>query len=241
MSWRHLALSAIAMLTVALVALMPMRFAHIMSGEALGEGISTYGRIWDGRLYNVAVGRARFERIDGGLRPLSLLTGQAVFDWTLADPEARGEGEAFAGFSEHGVRNASLTTTLRGLGLPMAALDPAEAVSLDIEQLTFSANGCRDASGTLRTAALVGFAAPYDVRAPMLEGPLGCNQGNLVVDLSGETPDMALTLTVSLSPSGLYRWAAEARLPNQSLTPVFSASGFTQDGDIWHARGEGQL
>jgi hypothetical protein len=241
MSWRTLTLTGVVFLLVALIALMPVSFVHALAGGRLGEDASTYGRIWDGRIYGAGAGAARFERIDIGLRPTSVLTGRAVFDWQLADPEARGSGLAMAGISSFGVRETQFTATLRGLGLELPGIDPAESVSFGINELTFERTGCHHADGDVRTAALVGFAAPYDVAAPLLEGPLGCNQGNLTADLTGNSADMMLTLNLSLAPSGLWRWTAEARLPNEGLTAVFSAAGFTQDGDVWRARGEGQL
>jgi general secretion pathway protein N len=241
MSWRQIALIGTAFVLIALIALMPLSFARALSGDWLGDGASTYGRIWDGRIYGAGVGPARFERVDVGLRPLPLLTGRAVFDWQLADPYARGEGEAVAGLGGYGVRNAQLTATMRALGLALPGVDPAESVQLDIETLTFGRDGCRAAAGDVRTAALVSFAASYDVTAPMLTGPLGCNQGNVTAELTGESGDMSLLLTVSVSPSGFWRWTAEARLPSDRLTAVFSAAGFTQDGEVWRSRGEGQL
>jgi len=241
MGWRTLLVTGVVLTLAALIALMPMRFVHGLAGQPLGTQASVYGRVWDGRIYNAAAGRARFDQVEMRLRPLSLLTGAAVFDWTLSDPEARGQGAALAGPGGAGLRDARLTTTLRGLGLDLPALDPAESASFEIDELRFGSEGCTAASGHVRTAALIGFARRHDVEAPLLDGPISCENGVLGVALAGTSAAMSLDMRVTISPTGLYRWTIEARLMEDRLTAVFSAAGFTQDGETWRLRGEGQI
>lgn len=241
MSWRWMLFAGVLAVLVFAIALMPLAFVHSLAGSPLGVQASVYGRVWNGRLYTGAVGPARFERVDVALRPASLLTGQAVFDWQLSDSRARGAGVAFAGLTEAGLRDARLSGTFRALGLPLPGVGAEDTLSLDIGELAVTEAGCVRAGGEIRTSALIGIAARYDVNAPLLQGSLSCESGVLFADLSGESPDMDIRLTVSVTPSGLYRWSAEAVLIDASLTPVFSAAGFTQDGTVWRHRGEGQL
>lgn len=241
MSLMRLSLLGLVFLLAALIALMPLSFAHTLSGEALGQTATPYGRIWNGRIYGARLGEAAYERFDLGLRPLSLLTGRAVFDWTLSDARARGEGEAFVGFSSAGIRQSRFTSTLSGLGLTLPAFGGNEAVSFDIEHLSFDNSGCQEAFGEVRTPALMELASRYDVAAPMLSGPVSCNNGILEAGLSGANAEFSLMVRISLTPSGLWRWEAETEIHDQRLTPVFSSLGFVQDGGLWTARGEGQL
>ncbi|WP_394693813.1 type II secretion system protein N [Hyphobacterium sp.] len=241
MSLRTLSLLASGLLLVALIAMMPLAFLHGMAGQPLGAQASVYGRVWDGRLYNVAAGSARFSQVNAALRPASLITGRAGFDWQIVDPNARGSGQGFVGFTGFGLREAQLTSRFRSLGLPVPAAMMDESLSLDLAELAFDDTGCVAADAVIRTSALMGLAARYDVAAPMLEGALSCRDRVLFADLSGQSADMEIVLTLSLSSSGLYRWTAEAQILDASLTPVFSALGFTQDGAIWRQRGEGQL
>lgn len=241
MSWRGLLIAGALLLVVFAIALMPLAFVHGLAGQPLGVQASAYGRVWNGRLYNAVAGPARFERVDVALRPASLLTGQAVFDWQISDTGARGTGQAFAGPSTAGLREARLTATFHALGLPLPGGGAEDTLSLEISGLAITSAGCVRAEGEIRTAALIGLAARYDVAAPLLQGSLSCAGGVLIADLSGTSADMEIDLTVSITPSGLYRWTAEAVVIDAALTPVFSAAGFTQDGRVWRHRGEGQL
>ncbi|WP_421792871.1 type II secretion system protein N [Hyphobacterium sp.] len=241
MSLLRLGLIGVVFVIIGLIALMPLSFAHTLSGNAFGPSATTYGQIWYGRVYGARFGPAAFERIDLGLRPVSLLTGKAVFDWTVSDVNARGEGQVFAGFGTSGVESARLTTSLGGLGLTLPAISPEETVSFNIAHLSMNEAGCQEVDGEVRTSALIGLAGHYGVAAPMLSGPLSCNHGVLEAALSGDSDAFDLTILVSLAPSGLWRWQAEADIQDASLTAVFSSLGFVQDGEVWRARGEGQL
>ena len=241
MSWRWMLMAGTLMLLAFAIVLMPLAFAHGLAGSPLGRDASAFGPVWNGRLYTASAGPARFERVDVALRPVALLTGQAVFDWQVSDSGARGAGVAYAGLASAGLRETRLSGTFHALGLPLPGVGADDTLSLEIGELAFTGAGCVQAAGEVRTSALIGIASRYEVDAPLLQGPLSCEGGVLFADLSGTSADMEIRVTVSVAPSGLYRWSAEAVLIDASLTPVFSAAGFTQDGPVWRHRGEGQL
>jgi hypothetical protein len=241
MSLRGIGFLGAVLVLVALIMMMPLAFIHGVAGQPLGAQASIYGRALDGRLYNAAVGNARFSQVNAALRPASLFTGRAGFDWQIVDPNARGNGQGFVSFTTFGLREAQLTSRFRTLGLPMPANVLDESLSLEIAELTFDGAGCVAADAVIRTSALMGLSARYDVAAPMLDGALSCRDGVLFADLAGQSGDMDIRLELSLSASGLYRWTAEAQIMDPSLTPVVSALGFTHDGAIWRHRGDGQL
>lgn len=224
-----------------LVGHMPLSFVTGLAGNNLGNDDSAFGSVWDGHLYGVSIGGARFERIDVRLRALLLLTGRAAFDWALDDAETRAHGLTAASLSGYTLEDVELISTLGGLGVNLPAIDPGESVSLNLSHMRFDPSGCVAASGEIRTGALIGLASQHAFDAPLLSGPLSCVDGVLFADLSGESADMALDLELSLTPTGFYRWRAVARLDDVSLTRVFSAAGFESDGENWRARGEGQL
>jgi general secretion pathway protein N len=148
---RRFAATAAAMLAVALLVTLPMRWALVRTGfEAAGlSARAVTGSIWHGTLADAAMRGAQLGDVEARLAVLPLLTGTARV--VLSAGAVSGAVER--GPARSGVAGINGTVTMAGLGgLPVRAL---QFYAVDIG---FAGSACRTARGRI-TAVGTGLLA----------------------------------------------------------------------------------
>jgi hypothetical protein len=229
--------AALAFLAFWLVALMPLKAVLIAAGGMGGAYQDAYGTIWNGRVHGLSLNGAPVQEVAVSLRPLALLRGQLAVDWQLADSSARGEGRLALGRRQLRLTDTEMTLQASRLGArAWPGLDPAARVFVTIDRLVLDGDRCIEAQGQARTAALVTMAQAYDVSGPVLDGVLGCRDGELRLTLAGESADMSLSGEIVLGRGG-YDWDLQASTSRAELADGLVLAGLEREGDLWRSRG----
>ncbi|MEO1038492.1 MAG: type II secretion system protein N [Pseudomonadota bacterium] len=228
-------------LLIGLAAFMPARVAFDLLARPAGvQAELVHGPVWDARLFGVTVSGQRIEQVDARLSATRLLTGRAVVELAARDRDLRLDGVLVLrpGFIEaHSVRGAISLQRLPGAqNLPSAS---GESLILDIDRIGFELrDGCVQADGVLRSAALLPVGLRYEVELPVLEGALYCAGARLGVDVTGASDAAELTGQALLGRSR-FEWRAGVERAQPGLAPVLIALGFADNGGSWSAQGEG--
>mgnify|MGYP006283244995 CR=1 FL=1 len=230
-----------AAFTIAAIVFLPARAAFDLAARPAGVGAElVHGPVWNAELHGVNAAGVRLERVEAGLRAWPLLTGTARLDVS-----ARGDGVVADGQVDarrgglvliDAAGTAGLDRLPGGAGLPAGG---SQTVSFEIDRLAFDRqDGCVEAQGRVRSAALVAIGRTYDVDLPALAGTLACAGPRLAVDYDGESAALSLTGRLRL---GADSWAldATARAGERRVEPVLIALGFEQAGGAWTLRTEG--
>tara|TARA_R110000868_G_scaffold2384_9_gene17775 strand:+ start:10328 stop:11065 length:738 start_codon:yes stop_codon:yes gene_type:complete len=230
--------AGVAALIIWLIVLMPLKAVLMLAGSAGVSGYQeVYGTVWDGRIRGLRLAGLPIEDVHVALRPLGLITGRLVADWQIADTSARGHGRLALGATGFTLSQTDLSLQLSRIAvLADTGLDPQERIFLTIDQLEINGATCRIAEGEVRSAALVSLARSFELEGPVVEGPLTCRDGALVLDLAGETSDLSLDAELLLAGDG-FDWQVETRTGRAELADGFALAGLERDGDVWRRSG----
>ncbi len=102
---------------------------------------------------------------------------------------------------------------------------------------------CDYAEGTAWTDFLSQNSATLRWEGPDLEGPVTCEDGLIIVDLSGQDATAEISAKVTIGLEGSYRADITAKV-NQTLErfagPSLKQSGFHKDGGVYKLTEQGQ-
>lgn len=229
----------LGLLAVWLVALLPLKAVAIAGGGAERLGYSdVFGTVWDGRIYGLQINGEPVREVAVSLRPLALLTGRLAADWRIADESLSGHGRVALGADRLEVDDASLAVSLSRMGAAdWPGFDPDETVFVRLARLEMAGERCLDATGSVRTGALVTLASAYGFEGPVLEGSFACRDDRLLTDFGGETEALDLIGGAVLDRTG-YDWWIEADTERSDLAEAFALAGLEREGETW--RGEGR-
>lgn len=208
-------------LAVSMIAFWPLR-AGMTAANAGSLGLSARdvsGTIWSGRLEGAAL----------GVQPLGDLRAR-VFFLPLVAGETRvaltGEGVFGGLFIRRGdamaVEGLDIRAPISALGLPGAG-----TATLSRAAFGFDGSACEAASGRARIEGLAGTGWA----APMLEGPLTCEDGRLVARLAGQDASVDLSANLAFERSGRWMLDLVARPTDPLISAALSAQGFQPGPD----------
>jgi hypothetical protein len=212
---------AVVVVIVGAVALFPMSMAAEFAAKAAPDFKydKADGSVWSGKLTGVAYGSQRigdvavsgdFGALFGGKAAGTIalsrngLTGAADMAWPLGGKEL-----ALSKFKLEGA-----VSTVRGM--PEAVASRGGKFRLELSDLKFAGDKCQSAKGEVWTDALA-KVTHKGWTGPELRGPVGCENGKLVVHATGKAPsgedvvarmdigghlDMAMTATVTNATGG---------------------------------------
>jgi hypothetical protein len=99
-----------------------------------------------------------------------------------------------------------------------------------ISEIKFTEAGCESATGSARTDVLQRNGGSIQWTGPGLEGPIRCEAGAVIADLSGEDAQQSITALIRLSPDGTYRADVTARTDRVEADAVLPLFGFSRSG-----------
>lgn len=110
---------------------------------------------------------------------------------------------------------------LRGLRGDVTAL---------ILDMQFSEQSCQSATGTIQTDVLQRNGGTIQWTGPELTGPIRCEDGALIADLSGQDTEQAISALIRLVPDGTYRADINVRTLRAEADAVLPLFGFSRSG-----------
>lgn len=100
----------------------------------------------------------------------------------------------------------------------------------EISELKIENQSCQSATGTARTDVLQRNGGQIQWTGPELSGPIRCEDGVLIADLSGKDAQQTITALVKLSPDGTYRADVNVRTVREEADAVLPLFGFSRSG-----------
>ena len=180
--------------------------------SSLDPDAAAVGTVWDGHVAHIA-----------GLPPI-----RTQLRGTDVAVEADGAGLTLDGTaSPSGITGMTLATPVRAL----SRFDPrltglAGDVSASDVTLRFEDGQCVEGSGTARTDALSRNVALWSWRGPELSGPVTCENGAVVVALSGQDAGTGVDARVEIDPLGLYTTTVDIRTAQPEAAALLPLLGF---------------
>jgi len=102
--------------------------------------------------------------------------------------------------------------------------------SAQISEMKISEQSCEMAIGTARTDVLQRNGGTIQWTGPELTGPIRCEDGALLVDLSGQDAQQTITAQLKLIPDGTYRADVKVRTVRVEADAVLPLFGFSRSG-----------
>ena len=194
---RYLVLAVLIGALYALISKLPLGWIAppFMPKEA-GENLHYSGTIWQGQVTGLDyIGRAQFKLspkafISGGL-PLNFKTVSSAIDMSGQASLTKLKDFRFAGrLSQLPIRDGRLNNLTGNFN----AL---------VQNMKFGQD-CQSANGRVNTDFLKRNQAIWQWTGPVLAGPLSCEGGDLIVNLSGSEANQTIRADLRLSPKGSY-------------------------------------
>jgi len=103
-------------------------------------------------------------------------------------------------------------------------------LTAQISQMTYDSTGCLSATGEASTDVLQRNGGSIEWTGPRLEGPISCENGVFIADLSGRDAQQTVSARVQLASDGTYRADITARTNRPEADAVLPLFGFTRSG-----------
>lgn len=192
------------------------------------------GSVWNGQVRSLRYGVQPLGDLSFEANPMSLLTGQLASSTRLSGGALSGRGlvETSLGGTFQ-LEQLSLTGTTDGLiSLIPDIRDLNGEFNLVLREARFRDNECLEANGQVWTDILTRIEQGWGWAGPELEGPISCENGDLLMQLQGETTDgeaVNVRLLAGMDASGEFEARVTNAMPDTSR--ALTALGFLAEGD----------
>jgi len=182
------------------------------------------GTVWTGRVGNIpGIGPLHLKN-----RPLNVLSGKGLLTFTSSKVGLDISGAASLS------RNINLN--LKGSLTALAHIEDrfdglAGDYDIVVDQMKLT-DKCESGEGQARTDVLMRNRTQWKWQGPELSGPISCDKGDIVFNLSGQDARQSVEVDFRLSLSGEYRSTIDVITSNAGADLVLPLYGFekTQTG-----------
>lgn len=207
---------------VALAAFFPIRWA---AGFVLPDNIDTIapdlemrGTIWRGSVSGLPIFGTANVKIAPLSRSAEIESGQ-------------GRNYVSGNASPSGIKDLDFRMDLSTVPFTDGRLQGLRGEFVaQISELKIVDQSCQSATGTSRTDVLQRNGGQIQWTGPELSGPIRCENGVLIADLSGKDAQQTISALVKLSPDGTYRADVNVRTLRQEADAVLPLFGFSRSG-----------
>ena len=99
-----------------------------------------------------------------------------------------------------------------------------------ISEMTITDQACASAAGTAKTDVLQRNGATVQWTGPELSGPIQCEDGGLVANMSGQDAQQKIIAIIKIMPNGTYRAEVDVRTSRPEADVVLPLFGFSRSG-----------
>lgn len=198
---------------------------HFMPAS-LGQDISYSGTIWKGQVRGVDyIGTANFQ-----LKPKKMLSGGLPLTFTSQSAAMFISGQA----SRKTFKDIQFSGTLAKLPTRDGRLkELAGQVSIQLSEIQIKDDGCISAQGQMSTDFLTLNRSRWQWQGPALSGPISCEGGDILVNLSGRENRQIIRADLRLSQNGSYSANIFVQTDQAEAGVVLPLYGFEkQDGQF---------
>ncbi len=181
-----------------LVSQLPLSWVapHFMPA-GLGQSISYTGSVWDGQVRGLDhIGTADFQ-----LDLKALMSDELPLSFASQSPAMTTSGQA----SPRQLKDIRFSGILAKLPTRDGRLkELAGQVIIQVKELKIEDGGCAFAAGQLSTDFLALNQSRWQWQGPSLVGPISCEEGEILVNLSGRENRQIIHADLRLSKTGSY-------------------------------------
>ena len=211
----------------ALIAQFPASWAaRVTAAELLTDEVQISGTIWQGRITGLeGVGPIDFQTYPRHLfsdKPLVTFYSQ------LSGMQAKG-GARLGHISDLIFKGRVSTFSL--LDSRLAGLGGIFDVAID--DIIYEGETCSQAAGRASTDFLASNAAQWAWQGPALSGPVSCENGEIVLRMTGARDGQNIEMTLRSNLSGLYTNIAQVQTRDPNAQFALSLFGFVQNGQTY--------
>jgi len=182
----------------AVVSQLPLRWvAPYFMPSNVGQDISYSGTVWNGQVHDLDyVGTVNFQ-----MKPKAFVTGGLPFMFSTQSSIMSMSGQV----SQNRVKDIRFSGTLAKLPTRDGRLkELAGQVDVILQDLELNKTGCSAASGQASTDFLAMNQSRWQWKGPKLSGPISCENGDLIVKLSGQENRQIIRTDLRLDIDGSY-------------------------------------
>ena len=100
----------------------------------------------------------------------------------------------------------------------------------EISEMQFAENVCQSAAGSASTDVLQRNGGTIQWTGPELSGPVRCEDGAVIVDMSGKDAQQNINASIKIMPNGTYRAELKVRTKRPEADAVLPLFGFSRSG-----------
>jgi len=218
----------------ALLSQLPLSWVapHVVP-NGLGQDVQYSGTIWNGQVKGLEfVGRANFQ-----LNPKAMITGGLPLSFSTQSPAMSVSGQA----SRKQLKDIRFDGILAKLPTRDGRLkELAGVVNIRVSDLQIKDEQCASATGQITTDFLAMNQARWQWRGPKLAGPISCEGGDLIVNLSGQENRQTIRADLRLSKDGGYSANITVQTNEPEAGVVLPLYGFEKQGRDYKLTEQGQ-
>lgn len=207
---------------IALVACFPMRW---VAGwllpeniEVLAPDLNMRGTIWQGTVSGLPI----FGTANLDIAPL---------DRSVELQAGQGQNYASGQFSSTRAADVDFRLDLASVPFTDGRLQGLRGNFIaEISEVNFTKQSCVSATGSARTDVLQRNGGTIDWTGPELSGPIRCEDGALIADLSGRDSQQSITALIRIIPDGTYRANIAVQTTRLEADVVLPLFGFSRSG-----------
>lgn len=187
-----------------------------------------HGTIWNGTASNIPV----FETANVNLKPLSL----------SAQIESGNGVNYLTGLaSTNHARDIALIVDLVTLPLTdQRVRGLAGTVNMTLTEIKYDRQTCLSANGSVTTDVLQRNQARLNWTGPALSGPISCEDGSLIANISGQDQQQTIKALMRFSPDGTYRVDLSAQTSRSEAGAILPLFGFSRSGTEYKLTEQGK-
>jgi len=205
---------------------------HFMPA-GLGQNISYSGTVWDGQVRGLDyVGNANFY-----MRPKKLMSGGLPLSFGSQSSAMSISGHA----SQNELKDIYFSGTLAKLPTRDGRLkELAGQVNIRVKELQIEDGGCAFSEGQISTDFLTLNRSRWQWQGPTLAGPISCEGGDLLVNISGRENRQIIRADLRLSKNGRYVADISVQTDQVEAGVVLPLYGFEKRGQEYKLTEQGQ-
>ena len=187
-----------------------------------------HGTIWNGSATNIPV----FETANVKLSPVSLSAHIA---------SGNGVNYLAGHVSTDRAHDIDLVVDLSTLPLTdQRVRGLAGTVRMALLDIKYEGQSCLSADGSAMTDVLQRNQARLNWTGPELSGPISCEDGSLIANISGQDQQQTIKALMRFSPNGTYRVDLSAQTSRSEAGAILPLFGFTRSGTEYKLTEQGK-
>lgn len=201
--------------------------------DSLGQTVSYSGTVWGGQVRGLDyIGTANFK-----LSPKALFHGGLPMTFASQSSAM----SIFGNASRTKLKDIQFSGILAKLPTRDGRLkELAGQVNIRIDELEIENNTCTFASGQVSTDFLALNQARWQWQGPTLAGPISCEDGDMLAELSGRENRQIIRTKLRLSPNGNYAADITVQTDQAEAGVVLPLYGFEKQGRQFKLTEQGQ-